>query len=131
MLLRKHGSEGGFSWGGPNRRKESPLSRKKLKGLKNQRELHSYCLSLKNDYLQSNDLKLNNQFTEGLGLHVSSWLYIAVGLYIYVCGFECPLTFPSNTGRFQEKQLGADGWRSIRTIHQMAVEILIRKRKSN
>ena len=30
-----------------------------------------------------------------------------------------------------EKQLGADGWLSIRTIHQTAVEILIRKRKSN
>lgn len=41
------------------------------------------------------------------------------------------MTFPSNAERFVEKQLGADGWLSIRTIHQTAVEILIRKRKSN
>lgn len=41
------------------------------------------------------------------------------------------MTFPSNTRRFLEKQLGADGWLSIKTIHQTAVEILIRKRKSN
>lgn len=49
---------------------------------------------------------------------------------IGVCGFPCSWTFPSNTGRFLEKQLRADGWLSI-TIHQAAVEILIRKRKSN
>lgn len=41
------------------------------------------------------------------------------------------MTFPGNTGRFLEKQPGADGWLSIKTIHQTAVEILIRKRKSN